>query len=353
MTDWLSTKRQTGDLHNRSAKRRVTLADVAAHAGVSRATASLVVRNAGNLADSTRRRVRDSMDTLGYVYHRGAASLRQSRTKSVGLVVPDMANGFTAEMTIGLESALAESGFVTLMGNSLESIERQTILLKSMLERQVDGIVIIPAVGSADALQASLSAGQVPVVVATRDIGGDRFSYVGIDNEKGGRLAGEHLIFHGCQRLAYLGGFAELGPRRDRIHGVRKAVEIAGRGTLEVEVSGPSNGGWGLEAGLDLIRSGPIPEGIVCHNDLVAFGLFRALRQEKPTGWERTRVISYDDVAAASLWEPPLTTVAANGHEVGERCARSLLRLTGGDHQATERVLITSQLVVRQSCGCP
>jgi LacI family transcriptional regulator len=331
--------------------RRVTLADVAAHAGVSRATASLVVRDAGNLADATRRRVRESMEALGYVYHRGAASLRASRTQSIGLIVPDMSNGFTAELTIGLEAVLAKTGRVTLTANSLEDPSHQDLLVRSMLERQVDGLLIIPAVGTDPEFAERLAAAGIPVVIATRDIPHPQVSYVGIDNVTGGRLAAEHLLLHGVERVAYLGGFAGLGPRLDRITGAMQALKSGGGSTrLEVDIPGPPRGSWGLEAAQHLIAERSLPDGIICHNDLVTFGVYRALRQSGVRNEIHT--ISYDDVAAASLWEPPLTTIAASGHEVGLRCAEVLLRRIADPGGPAERSLIASELVVRESCGC-
>lgn len=332
--------------------KRVTLADVALHAGVSRATASLVVRNAGNLAETTRERVRASMDALGYVYHRGAASLRASRTQSVGLIVPDMSNGFTAELTIAVESVLAATGKVTLMANSLEDPVHQDLLVRSMLERQVDGLLVIPAVGTRRAFAENLARSGVPAVIATREVPHPDIPYVGIDNVKGGRLAGEHLLFHGVERVAYLGGFAKLRPRSDRIRGVQQALK--GSGTrLEIDITGPPRGSWGLETARQLVADGALPDGIVCHNDLVAFGVYRALRQLLPGQSKAVHVVSYDDVAAASLWEPPLTTVAASGREVGMRCAEVLLRRLADPRGPAPRSLITSNLVIRESCGCP
>jgi len=335
------------------AARRVTLSDVASHAKVSRATASLVLRNAGNLSDPTRDRVRASMDTLGYVYHRGAAALRANRTQSVGLVVPDISNGFTAELTMGVEAVLAESSIVTLMANSQEMPVRQNLLVTSMLERQVDGLLVIPAVGSAKDFGETLAASRVPTVIATRELPDSGLSYVGIDNIKGGRLAGGHLLFHGCQRIAYVGGFDGLRPRQDRIQGVRDALGAAGFDScLAIDSPGPPRGIWGLETARALLAADELPDGIICHNDLVAFGVYRALREESVERWESTHVVSYDDVAAASLWEPPLTSVAASGDEVGRRCAEVLLRRISHPFEAPERVLVDSQLVVRDSCGC-
>jgi LacI family transcriptional regulator len=332
--------------------KRVTLVDVARHAGVSRATASLVLRGAGNLSDATRARVRESMDALGYVYHRGAASLRANTTKSVGMIVPDMTIGFTAELTVAAESSLAESGRVTLVANSLEDPDRQTLQLRSMLERQVDGILVIPAVRTPDSFFDVLMRAGLPVVVATRELPHPTVSYVGIDNVNGGRLAGEHLLFHGAERVAYLGGFAELKPRHDRVAGLTRALATHGV-ELAIDLPGPTHGSWGLEVTLGLIADSALPDAIVCHNDLVAFGVYRALREAGPPLERPPRVISYDDIATASLWEPPLTTVAANGQEVGSLCAEVLLRHIAQPGLAAERRLITSALIIRESCGCP
>jgi len=332
-------------------RRRITLSDVARHAGVSRATASLVLRNAGHLPPATRERVRESMVALGYVYHRGAASLRASRTHTIGLIVPDISNGFTAEWAIAVESVLMSDGLVTLVANSLEDPNHQEVLVRSMLERQVDGLLVIPAVGTESAFAELLARSGVPSVLATRDIPHPEIPYVGIDNVNGGRLAGRHLLAHNAEKVSYLGGFARIGPRRHRIQGLRKALRGSGA-RLTVDIPGPPRGSWGLEIGTQLIQSGELTDGIVCHNDLVAFGVYRAIRMHGGPLLESIRVISYDDVAAASLWEPPLTTIAASGQEVGARSAELLLRRIAEPTGPTERLLVTSSLIVRESCGC-
>jgi len=334
-----------------SRPRRVTLADVARHAGVSRATASLVLRNTGHLAPATRNRVRQSMLELGYVYHRGAASLRAARTHTIGLIVPDISNGFTAEWAIAVESVLMRENLVTLVANSLEDDTYQDVLVQSMLERQVDGLLVIPAVGSTDRLTQTLARSGVPAVLATREIAHPQIPYVGIDNVNGGRLAGEHLLGHGVERMSYLGGFAGIGPRRHRVEGVRRAIRGSGV-KLVNDIAGPPRGAWGLEVAQRLIGSGRLTDGIVCHNDHVAFGVYRALRMAGASLLNSVRVISYDDVAAASLFEPPLTTVAADGTEIGTRSAEVVVRRIAHPNSLPERLLVTSRLIVRESCGC-
>src|SRR6476620_7059300 len=120
---------------------RVPLADVAVDAGVSKATVSLVLRESPLVADSTRAKVQQSMDRLGYVYHRGAASLRSRRSHTVGLVVSEVSNPFFAEFTVGAEAVLTESGTVVLLGHNYESTAKQALLIRVMQEYAVDGIL--------------------------------------------------------------------------------------------------------------------------------------------------------------------------------------------------------------------
>src|SRR5215467_441317 len=128
-------------------RQRVTLLDIAGDAGVSRATVSLVIRNVPSVADLTRKRVLRSIKRLGYVYHRGAASLRTQRSHAIGLVVSDITNPFFAEVIVAIEERLAAAHFVTLLGNTSEDRVKEERLLKTMSEFPADGILICPALG--------------------------------------------------------------------------------------------------------------------------------------------------------------------------------------------------------------
>ncbi|MGY1552762.1 LacI family DNA-binding transcriptional regulator [Microbacterium sp. A588] len=330
---------------------RVTLTDVARRAGVSRATASLVLRDTGSLSDATRVRVRAAMDELGYVYHRAAAAMRAGRTQSIGLIVPDVSNGFTAEMTVAIERTLAAAGHVTLMANSLEDASRQDLLVSSMLERNVDGLIVVPAVGTDQSFKQRLVDVSLPVLIATRDIDAATLAYAGIDNLAGGRLAASHLVEHGVQTVAYIGGETGLAPRRDRLVGAKEVLVRAGA-QLALDLPGPANGEWARDLVNSLASSGDLPEAIICHNDIVAFGLFRALRERGFSREALPRVVSYDEVPAAALWEPPLTTVGARGLDVGNSCAEALLSRIANPDGAPETVLVSPHLIVRESCGC-
>src|ERR1700722_4376627 len=121
---------------------RVTLLDIASDAGVSRATVSLVLRNVPSVASATRKRVLQSINRLGYVYHRGAANLRTQRSHAIGLIVSDITNPFFAETIVAIEDWLGTAGLVTILGNTSENPEKQKRLLRSMSEYPAEGILI-------------------------------------------------------------------------------------------------------------------------------------------------------------------------------------------------------------------
>jgi LacI family transcriptional regulator len=341
-------KRERG----RTVNRRVTLKDVAEYAGVSRATASLVVRDSGQLADVTRERVRAAMLALGYVYHRGAASLRATHTKTVGLVVPEISNPFTAEYVMGAEEEFGERDVVVLVSNAFESRARQQTVVRSLLEQQVDGLIITPALGSDPSFISYLATTGIPVVISIRPVDDPTLPYVGTDNFRGGELAGAHLAAHGARTIIYMCGLAGLTPRADRAAGVAQGLANApGRARIVKDISGPATGRFGYEATLELLRKGALPDAIVCHNDTVAFGIYRALRDHAPRYVDTLRVIGFDNVDEAALWEPPLTTLTVNGREVGRLAANALARRIFEPDGAPERVLLTPELVVRRSCG--
>jgi LacI family transcriptional regulator len=334
-------------------ERRITLLDVAAHAGVSRATASLVLRDTGQLADSTRERVRSSMQTLGYVYNRAAASLRASSTHTVGLIVPDPYNAFMTELTLGLESVLAKHGMLTLTANTFEDVSRQHLVVQALMERRVDGIVVLPALGTRSDFSDDLRAAGVPTVFTTRTVDGATAAYVGIDNVSGGVLAAEHLLGHGCRTFGYLGGLPPVSPRRDRIVGVRRALSRVPGARLVIHRSGQATGQWARRLVSQLLVQGPLPDAVICHNDAVAFGLYRAVRDVAPALVNKVRVIGFDDVDESSLWEPPISSVAANGRQVGSQAARALLRQMNEPLKGEQQILLQPELMVRRSCGCP
>ncbi|WP_344046616.1 LacI family DNA-binding transcriptional regulator [Streptomyces thermoalcalitolerans] len=334
-------------------KSRVTLADVAADAKVSRATVSLVLRDSPLVAESTRARVRASMDRLGYVYHRGAASLRSRRSHTVGLLVTDVSNPFFAELTVGVEAALADAGIVVLLGHNYESTAKQADLTRVMQEYGADGLLITPARNTTAADLRPLVTARVPHLLVVRYVDGHPAPYVGADNVVGARAATEHLLEHGARRVAFLGGPEGSSARYDRERGVREAL-AARRRTLPAgrSVPSPATRQGGYDAALAVLSRKNRPDAIVCYSDVVTFGVLLACEELGLRVGEDVRVTGFDDIAESALQHPALTTVAIRPRELGERAARLLIRRIERPDGPVESDVSVPRLVVRASCGC-
>src|SRR5258708_35276573 len=149
---------------------RVTIVDVARRAGVSKSTVSLVLSGSGLVAEATKLRVNEAMQALGYVYHRGAASLRAASSDLVGMIMGDLNNPFFAELTAGIEDALFQRGFTPILANTSEDPARQTQVLRAMREHNVAGIIMSAASGTHTCTRAQISHSHITAGITMRRV---------------------------------------------------------------------------------------------------------------------------------------------------------------------------------------
>ncbi len=327
-----------------------TLLDVAERAGVSRATASLVLRDTGRVSEATRQRVREAMAEVGYVYNRSAAAMRSNSTKTIGILVTHIGNPFFGELVGGLQEALGAAGYSCILASSGDDAAQQDRAIAEMRSHKVSAVAIAPATTSREDYSAELRALNLPHVMITRHSGDLSAPFVGPDNVLGGRLAMAHLIEHGAQSFAYIGGSPAIHNRTDRRRGMHEALASAGIArTALIDLPSETGPQDGLAAGFELIDEHPLPDAILCHSDSIAFGVYRALRIRGLSS--AVRVTGYDDIAFAELWEPPLTTISTRPAALGERAAQHLLKQI--EHGVNDGfVNMPPRLVVRESCGC-
>jgi len=331
---------------------RVTLLDVAGHCGVSRATVSLVLNDSPLVAASTRDRVRKAMTELGYVYNRAAASLRTQHSDAIGVVLTNITNPYFAEFAAGLQDTLTSSGTVPLLAISNEGRELQHRLVKSLVERNVDGIVLVPAHGTTGADLPDLVG--TPLVLMARRLPGVDVDYVGAQNRDGGYAAAEHLCSHGCRNLAFVGGFADSSAREERAGGVAAFLSDHGLALdAERSVSCDPVRPQSREAAMRLLTDHPEVDGIVCFSDVVAFGVLDAVADLGRTIGTDVRVIGFDDVHDAGLNRPSLSSVAVPARETGRRAAQLVLERAAGSTEPTVREEFPVKLEPRETCGCP
>jgi len=338
-----------------NSQRQVTLNDIARACGLSRSTVSLVLRGSPLVHADTRRRVEAEMQRQGYVYNRAAATLRQRVSTAVALVINDLSNPFFAEFAAGVDEALGAKGYVTLLGSSGESAERQRQVLGSLMEHHPAG-VILSAAEASDAADVGLAIGRnTPLLVFNRALietqpAGYDYDFLGLDNRAGARAATEHLLSLGHRRIAFYGGHADSSSCRERRLGYQDALRDAGIA---------ADGAWMIEtaptrleanAHVDgLLALEPAPTAAVCYNDAVALGLMLGLSRLGRHPGVDFAVTGFDDIPEAAVGIPPLTTVSVDPRARGRQAAELLLQRAAKPSLARRSVIAPVQLSRRES----
>ncbi len=328
-------------------KSRVTLLDVARHASVSRATASLVIRKSPLVSTETRAKVEAAMEELGYVYNMGAARLRADRSLTIGVVIPNLVNPFFTELLAGIETVIDAAGMVVILVNSGDIATRQETLLTRMREHGVDGIILCPAAETGPLLVERMVEWDLPLVQVLRRVSDD-CDYAGVDYAYGMRQAVNHLAELGHRDIA----FAVHGPvhsaYQERIDGFCEAMQA--RGLDPDNIIRVPNQIAAIAAAADLFTSGSRrSSAVVCFNDVVALGLSAGFYDLGITIGHDFSLVGFDDVADAEAMRPRLTSVATFPVAIGEGAARLLLDRLAQPDLAPRKLVKAPQLHVRQS----
>lgn len=322
----------------------VTISDIATHAGVSVGTVSNVVNRPDRVTEATRIRVREAIETLGWVPNGSAATLRAGQATLVGLIVPDIRNPFFTEVARGAEDMAAANGEAIVICNTDWLLSDERRALEALARQRVRGIIINPA-GEDERYLEWLSDRGIALVLLDHRRSVGHVSSVVVDDVLGGRLAGEHLLQLGHRRIALVNGPISIPQCEDRRLGLVAAMSAAGldqeRDLIEIEVEAmdaPSG-----RAAVEELFGELAPTAVFCANDLLAIGVIRGLRLRRLRAPDDVAVVGYDDVELAAMTDPPLTTVHQPSYELGAT-AYELLR--GGE---PEQRLFSPHLVRRES----
>ncbi len=337
-----------------------TISEVAKRAGVSTMTVSRVINGTGYTSAETRARVESAIDELGYVPNALARQLRSKQTKTIALIVSDISNPFFTTIARGVEDFFVGHGFTVMYCNSDESEVEEEHYLLALIERQVDGILLVPARSSGESFRL-LKAHKVPVVVLDRRVDADEVDSVRCDSEAGAYALGRHLLELGHRRIAVLTGRTTVSTSIDRVAGVRRALEEAGLTLDESLVRyGEYNYGKGNQADGHrmatevLSQPGERPTAIFCANNFIAFGAIRALREAGVKVPDDMSVVAFDDLPEEWVDDPFLTVVSQPAYDIGHVAATRLLgHITGENTPTGESVVLPSRLIVRRSSAPP
>lgn len=330
-----------------------TLKEVAQLAGVSRATASRVFTASPRVSDEARRAVERAARRLGYVPNRAARSLVTGRNDSVALVIPEpttrlFGDPFFPSLLRGISEVLAAHD-LQLVLLTAQSNADEVRLERYLAGGHVDGALLVSLHG-ADPLPGRLLARGMPVVVGGRPPGEGQVSYVDIDNQAGAFSAVRHLVQLGRKRIATIAGSLDMSVSQDRLEGYRRALEAGGLPwDRTLAESGDFSHEGGVVAMRALLERHPDLDAVFAASDLMAAGALLALREADRRVPEDVAVVGYEDSPIAATSMPPLSSVRQPNEEMGREMARLLIASIGSQRQVVRRIILATDLVVRES----
>jgi LacI family transcriptional regulator len=312
-------------------------------------TVSRVINNKGEVSEATRERVLAVIERLDYRPSGIARGLATQRTGTLGLVVPDVANPFFADVARGVEHGAYAEGYNVFLCNTEEDPERELAVLKSLEEKRVDGLVLCSSRLEEGALRAVV-ARHPTVVLVNRRLEGDSVRSVLVDDERGGRLATQLLIRAGHQAIGFLSGPRVSHSGRQRGRGYRAALGDAGvrSDRAWVKPCPPMVEGGQAAAG-ELLTAHPEISALFCYNDLVAVGALQACADLGRRVPDDLAVVGYDDIPLAALVTPALTTCRVPRYELGSQTVDLLLDQIKGCPGDCEEIVLAPEVVVRAS----
>lgn len=335
-------------------RKRPTQMDVARLAEVSQPVVSYVLSGdaRASVAAETRQRVLDAIEQLGYVPHHAARSLRGQRTFTIAGIIPDITNPFYPAFERGIQDVAEAAGYDLITYNTDGLLEKERKSLRSALAGRVDGIIVTPFQIPLTECVPLVDNG-VAVVAFSLETPppGAALDTFAIDSAAAATTAVTYLIERGHRRIGMVAGEENTPPRELRVRGYREALSARGLLFDSMLVRGSDfNEAGGYQAARELLRLSARPTAIFAANDLMAFGAMAAIREAGLRIPDDVAIVGFDDIPAARLVEPPLTTIAQYPERLGARAAELLLeRLRAETQPAGRHVPMPFDLVVRAS----
>src|SRR5688572_2158825 len=324
-------------------KKKATIRDVAARAGVSIATVSKFINSAQRFTPAVERKIRAAIDELEYHSNPLARSMITGKTGSVGVVILDIGNPHFTNIVKGANRVALEHGYNLLFVDTEESQAREDELLAA-LSRRVDGLIVSTRMPE-DQLHRVLDFGK-PVVFSGRPAPEGHPS-IGIDAYTAAFMLGELLVKQGHKRIAYV-GFAPARPDMERMRGLTDCLEAHKLQFTRFDIRAPVIvEGERICAAVVLRKDRP--DAVVCYNDMVAIGFLGAARSLGISVPADLSVVGIDNIPFGRFISPPLTTVDTQSEFLGEEGMRLLFRRIAGDISATGHITVEPRLVMRES----
>jgi LacI family transcriptional regulator len=328
----------------------ITIRDLAKEAGVAIGTASRVINGHKSVSEDVRKRVLRAVKKLGYRPDPVAQSMRSGVTRTVACATRDIAIAGLGTVVHAAEDVLRDAGYTLIFAGTDERKDRELELLRILSQRRVDAIIIATSSEEDKDLNRHLLRMDMPVVLLDREFPAE-FDAVIIDHRGGTRSAAKHLLGYGHVNIALLTGAAATRPGRQRIAGFKEAMGEAGQPDPVIRIGGFSTE-FGFRETTALLASGNPPTAIIAGGMAMLAGVLQAVRGRGLKVPDDISIIAGADTELAALATPAVTAIRWSGVDQGRIAVQLLLsRLNGDRTRPAQRVLLSTELVTRESTG--
>ncbi len=331
----------------------ITMKDIAKIAGVSVNTVSRALNDRPEINEETKRSIKKIAQELNYVPNTIAATLASKKSKSIGLVIPDICDPFFAMQARGVEDAARKHGYSVIIINTDEIPKNELNAITTLYGIRVAGVILTSVSFGMEHIE-EMKSRQLPFVLLNRYLRQFDADYVINDHQKGSYMATKHLLALGHKRIGIILGPERITSVQDRLTGYLQAMDEAGiKLSKEYAIHGenlkPETGELLTE---ELMRKNPRPTAIFAYCDSLAIGASAGIRKTGHKIPQDVALVGYDDIPYAAHLEVPLTTIAQPAYTMGKAACEVLLkRISSGGEPKTKHIVFEPKLIVRKSCG--
>jgi LacI family transcriptional regulator len=286
---------------------------------------------------------------LNYIPSAVARSLKNDKTYTLGILVPNNSNPYFAEVIRGVEDTAQQLGYNVILCNSNDNVDKQLMQIQVLMEKRVDGLILVPS-GTSNALAQMINDPRLPVVLIDRDVPEANADIVKTDHEQSGYLATSYLLQLGHRKIACVSGPADLPSSEDRVNGYRRALQEYGvKFSRELLIYSDFTSQGGYNAFLELLNRKKPPTAIFGGNDLMTLGGISALAEKGLRVPDDISVVGCDDIELAAFANPALTTITQPKHAIGVMSTRMLINRIKHKDRAYQRKVLLPSLTIRKS----
>ena len=328
-------------------KKRATIKDVAAKAGVSRQTVSRAINNQGEISPVTKARVMQAIDELGYQPNRLAQGMVTQRTKTVALLVSDIANPFFPEVARGVQDTAREKGYNVFLCNTDGSADEELETMRLLASQGVDGIITFASNIKQETLL-QFANHYHPIVIINRKIEHPHINLLIVDNQAGAQMAANHFVNEGHTQIGMLTNASKSLSQVRRVQGFQKTMTHHGLNSKMIVQEKPTIDG-GHRAMLALLEQWEEVTAVFTYNDLMAIGALQACRALGKQVPNDIAIIGFDDIHLASVVTPPLSSVHVNKYAIGQMAITRIFAMLAEPEKIFAHMELTPELILRES----